>query len=153
MRTSRTTQIPRQSRRGFSFLEIMMVVAIIGIMLAFVGPRLVGRTQKAKITAARQQIEAFKTALSSYEMQVGTFPSSEQGLESLVRRPSDVSELDWEKFMDEIPDDPWHNKYIYKFPGDHNTDYDLYSMGPNGKEGDEDDITNFNKDADSSDDF
>lgn len=133
-------------KRGFTFMEIMFVVVIIGILLGLVGPKLVGKSKKAKIKAAEAQISNFKTSLNSYEMNVGEFPSTSQGLKALVERPSDVEEDDWEgPYMDDIPKDPWNREYIYKSPGEHNKDFDLSSMGPDRQEGTEDDITNWKK--------
>lgn len=132
--------------RGFTFLEIMFVVAIIGILLSIAIPRIAGRTQKTKIKAARLQIAQFKTALGAYEMDVGSFPTTSQGLKALVERPPDVPEEDWQgKYMDNIPKDPWHEEYIYRSPGEHNPDYDLFSKGPDRQEGTEDDITNWDE--------
>ncbi len=136
------------TRYGFTFLEIMFVVAIIGILLSIAIPRFVGRTQKARIEAAKLQIQHFKTSLGAYEMDIGTFPTTSQGLKALLERPSDVYEEDWNgKYMDNIPKDPWHEEFIYKSPGDHNEDFDLFSKGPDRQEGTEDDITNWEEET------
>ncbi|MCD6384733.1 type II secretion system major pseudopilin GspG [Candidatus Sumerlaeota bacterium] len=130
--------------RGFTFLEIMFVVAIIGILLSIAIPRFTGKAQRAKIRAAKFQIAQFKTVLGAYEMDVGSFPTTAQGLKALVERPPDVPEEDWHgKYIDSIPKDPWHQEYIYRSPGEHNPDYDLFSKGPDRQEGTEDDITNW----------
>ena len=143
--------IRRLSRpRGFTFLEIMLVVVIIGIMVAIVGPRLVGKTEKAKVAATKQQMSSIKTSLQMYEMQTGDFPTSDQGLEALVNKPSGVSEDVWEPVMDEMPRDSWNQEFIYRYPGEHGRDYDLISKGADGREGTEDDITNYPKDRDAS---
>jgi general secretion pathway protein G len=136
----------RQTLRGFTFLEIMLVVVIIGILVAVIGPRLAGRSEKAMVAATKQQVSGIKTALSLYEMHVGDYPTTEQGLQSLVTRPTDVDEEQWTKCMDEEPVDAWKQKFIYRCPGEHG-DYDLISTGKDKREGTDDDITNFPKDA------
>lgn len=141
----------KQNRRGritgFSFLEIMMVVMIIGILVAVVGPKLVGKTKRAQIAAAKDQIKSFETALQMYEMEVGEFPTTEQGLDALVNKPSSVSKDAWSQAIKEIPDDPWKQPYIYRRPGEHGGEYDLVSKGPDTKEGTEDDVNNYGKAA------
>jgi len=142
----RKFQISQKSRYGFTFLEIMFVVVIIGILLSLVGPRLVGKTKKAKISAAEAQIKNFKTSLNAYELDIGEFPNTSQGLKALIERPSEVSEDDWQgPYMDEIPKDPWNNEFVYKNPPEHSRDYDLYSFGPDRQEGTDDDIVNWSK--------
>ncbi|MBN1868598.1 type II secretion system major pseudopilin GspG [Candidatus Sumerlaeota bacterium] len=132
-----------RARLGFSFLEIMLVVMIIGIMVAVVGPRLVGRSESARRVSTKSQMENIKTALGIFEVKTGDFPATDQGLEALVRRPTEISEDMWVKCMDEVPKDAWGNEFIYRCPGEHETDYDLVSMGKDKKEGTKDDITNF----------
>ncbi|MFP4380545.1 MAG: type II secretion system major pseudopilin GspG [Candidatus Sumerlaeia bacterium] len=146
MNILRKNKLGRKSRLGFSFLEIMLVVVILGIMLAVVGPNLVGKSQKAKISATKQQIANFATALQMYEAAIGEFPSTDQGLNALVEKPSDVSEDDWSEFMLEIPKDSWGQEYQYTYPGEHGRYYDLISAGPDKQFGTEDDITNYKKD-------
>ncbi len=125
-------------------MEIILVVVIIGIMLTLVVPRITGRAKKARVVTARHQIEAFRTALQNYEIDVGEFPKSLQGL---VERPSDVDEKAWDgPYMTSIPKDPWGREYHYKSPGDHFKDYDLWSDGPNPSIS-EDDITNWDTES------
>ena len=136
--------ILRRGRGGFTFLEIMLVVVIIGILASIVGPKLVGQTGKAKAAAAKAQIASFKTALSTYEMAMGDFPKTEQGLRALVTIPSGVSKEDWgDGFWDdvEIPLDPWHKPYNYVYPGTKGLHYDLWSDGPTDSK--DDDIANW----------
>ena len=124
-----------------------MVVVIIGILMSIAIPQLTGKSQKARINAAKFQIGIFKTALGNYEMDVGEFPSTSQGLKALEERPSDVAEDDWDgPYMDEIPKDPWQQEYIFRSPGEHSKYYDLSSKGPDRQEGTEDDITNWARD-------
>src|SRR5512133_1315261 len=108
MRCSGWKRFLRQNgRRGFSFLEIMMVVMIIGILVAVVGPKLLGKTEKARIQATKLQLKNVKTALNDFEMTVGSLPTTDQGLDALVHRPSDLPEDQWEQKMDELPKDAW----------------------------------------------
>jgi general secretion pathway protein G len=137
---------PHTRRSAFTFLEIMFVVVIIGILLAIVGPRLARRGAKARTAACRAQIHNFKVALASYELEVGQFPDSNQGLKALIERPSEVDENAWDgPYFDgqAIPKDPWGNEYQYKSPGEHNKDYDLWSFGPDRQDNTEDDVRNW----------
>ncbi len=136
------------SRKAFTLLEIMSVVIIIGMLLAFLIPRLTGTVRNAGIKTANAMINGtFKTSLGLYEMENGHFPSTEQGLKALAEKPSgDPPALNWRPYFDSkvIPKDPWNNDYIYVCPGQHNTDtYDLSSKGPDGIDGNEDDIKNW----------
>jgi len=136
----------RSKERGFTFLEIMLVVVIIGILAAIVGPSITGRTEKAKRAAAAGQITNFETALKNYELDVGEFPSTTQGLKALIEKPPEVPDTAWDgPYLDKnyIPLDPWKRPYVYKSPGEHNKNFDLYSIGKDGQEGTEDDIVNW----------
>ena len=136
--------ILRHRNGGFTFLEIMLVVVIIGILAAIVGPKLVGQTGKAKAGAAKAQISNFKLSLNQYEIAMGDFPSTDQGLEALVAKPSGASGEDWDgPYVDalEVPLDPWHNPYNYAYPGSKGLHYDLWSDGPT--ENKDDDIVNW----------
>lgn len=132
--------------RGFTLLELMLVVIIISVLVAMVAPRLVGRSQEARIAAAKTQIEAhFAVALGLYELDNGMFPTSEQGLAALKIKPTtSPTPPKWKgPYINKIPKDPWGNPYLYVCPGVHNIqDYDLSSYGPDGVES-SDDITNW----------
>jgi len=135
------------NRRGFSFLEIMMVVMIIGILVAVVGPKILNKVGFARDRATRLQMGNIKTALGEYEMTVGTLPTTDQGLDALVHRPSDVSEDLWGKRkMDDLPLDGWGEPFLYRCPGEGEREYDLISKGKDRKEGTEDDISAFKDD-------
>ena len=133
------------TRKGFTFLEIMFVVVIIGILVGIAVPSLTGKSKKARIIATRATMKGIETALQDYEMNVGGFPTSEQGLEALVKCPSDVAPEDWgdNQYLKEIPKDAWNQEFIFKCPGEHNSDYDLSSKGPDRQEGTDDDIKNW----------
>jgi general secretion pathway protein G len=136
----------QNGRYGFSFLEIMMVVMIIGILVAVVGPKILGKTDKARVQATKLQLKNLKTALNDFEMTVGSLPTTDQGLEALVHRPSDIAEDQWEQKMDEMPKDAWNEPFVYRCPGEGEREYDLFSKGKDKKEGTEDDISAFKDD-------
>jgi general secretion pathway protein G len=143
-------RIARYTKRGFTFLEIMFVVVIIGILASIVVPNLAKRASWAKIKATEASMKSTETALSTYEMKVGSYPTTEQGLEALVKCPSDVEKDDWgdSPYLREVPKDAYGQKFIYKCPGEHNPDeYDLYSTGNDRKDGTDDDIVNWQKDS------
>lgn len=132
-----------QDTKGFTLVELMLVVIVIGILVAMVMPRLAGRAEEAKIAAARADIESnIGTALELYEHDNEAYPSTEDGLDALLVKPA--SAANWKgPYMKRHPKDPWRHPYVYMNPGSHGTDYDLYSYGKNGVEGGGDDITNW----------
>lgn len=132
------------ARRGFTMVEIILVVMIIMTLAAVIGPRLVGRAKQAKIQATKIQMGQIKTTLGQYEVKIGSFPTTEQGLEALIKCPSDVEKDEWgEKYMDDLPKDAWKKPFQYKCPSEHGKDYDLVSSGPDKRFGTADDITNY----------
>ncbi len=136
------------SRRGFTLIEIMLVVIIIGILVAMLVPNIAGRSEQARKTAARTDLESnLSTALDLYKMDVGQYPNTEQGLAALIAQPtaSPVPENWSGPYLKKkkIPKDPWGHDYVYTAPGQHNPEsYDLSSPGPDGVESG-DDITNW----------
>ena len=133
------------SHKAFTLVEIMLVVIIIAALSAMVVPRLVGRSEQAKISVARSDIDAhLATALRLYELDNGNFPTTAQGLEALVKKPA-VSPIPkyWNgPYIEKQPIDPWGNPYMYQSPGKHRPDFDLYSQGKDSSSVD-DDITNW----------
>jgi general secretion pathway protein G len=139
----------KNKEKGFTLVELMVVMMIIGILAVMIVPRFTGRTKEAKITAAKNDIKAISAALEMYEKDNDIYPTTEQGLEALIKKPtSDPQPTNWHQYLpsDASLKDPWGNPYQYKCPGDHNPEYfDLWSFGPDRKEGTEDDIVNWRK--------
>jgi len=142
-----------RSERGFTFIEIMVVVAILAILAALVIPRIMGRTDDAKRTAAKVQIRNIEGALQLYKLDNGVYPSTEQGLKALVEKPSvGVIPKKWKigGYLPKLPEDSWQNPYKYLSPSQKG-DYEIISLGTDGEVGGEGinaDITNWNLDKD-----
>jgi general secretion pathway protein G len=129
---------PRSRQAGFTLIEIMVVVVILGILAALVAPNVIRRIDDARVTKARQDIRAYETALNLYRMDNFRYPTTEQGLEALVKRPVDPNIRNWKEggYIDGLKKDPWGNDYNYLAPGSHG-DYDLYTLGADGQPGGE----------------
>ncbi len=133
----------RKSTGGFTLIELMVVIVIIGILAAYIAPKFIGRTEDAKINAAKAQIRAFETGLKLFRLDNGFYPSTEQGLEALVSPPSTGKIPENYKkggYIESasVPLDPWGNTYLYESPGSHGFDYEIRSLGADGLEGGED---------------
>jgi len=126
----------KPGERGFTLIEIMIVVIIIGLLAALVGPRLFGKLAMAKQKSAKAQIELFGTAFDTFRLDTGRYPTTEEGLKALREKPSGAENWNGPYLPKEIPLDPWGKPYIYKSPGEH-YDYDLISYGLDGAEGGE----------------
>jgi general secretion pathway protein G len=141
----------RSSRHGFTLMEMIIVLAIIALLMGLVIGTLSPIKEVAKGKKAMADIQSLKIALSAYELQTGSLPTQEQGIKALWAKPTAEPIPDnWHKVMDDEVQDPWDHPYQYVYPGKHNPDsYDVFSMGPDGQAGTDDDIGNWNKTTDS----
>ena len=131
---------------GFTLIELMLVLVILTTLAAIVLPKFTGRSQQAKVTGARTQIANFETALSAFEIDLSRYPTTTEGLRALVQKPTSDADGWLQPYLsrENIPNDPWGNEYLYRYPGQYNENgYDLYSVGPDHKMGGDDDITNW----------
>ncbi len=139
--------------RGFTLIEIMVVVVIIGLLAAVIVPELLSKVSEARVAKAKEDIQAIGTALTLYRLDNFKYPTSDQGLKALVEQPDDPTIVNWKKggYIDSGSfKDPWGHDYQYVYPGTHGHEYDLYSFGADGQEGGEGedaDIGNWNLDA------
>lgn len=132
---------------GFTLIELLLVLVILATLAAIVAPKFTKRSEQARITAARTQISQFEVALDAFEIDVGRYPSTSEGLKALIEKPSDAEGWQQPYLKRDVPRDPWGNDYVYKQPGQYNEDgYDLYSFGPDRKQGGGDDIVNWTED-------
>mgnify|MGYP000855844102 CR=1 FL=1 len=143
---TRTSRKSIRRLKAFSLIELLLVLVILSVLAALIMPRFTNRSEKARITAATSDISAIGTALNMFEVDNGRFPTSAEGLDALLQQPPGATGWSGPYLQRKEIKDPWGNAYIYRSPGQNNTDgYDLFSMGPNGQEGDSDDVTNWDK--------
>lgn len=126
-------------RRGFSLMELLLVLVILAVLAALVVPRFANRSQQARETAAKADISSLETAIGAFEIDNGRYPTSEEGLQALLAAPANVEGWRGPYLSRGLPRDPWGNAYVYRYPGQKNPDgFDLYSTGPDGREGNDD---------------
>ena len=132
----------RQS--GFTLIEVMVVVVILGILAAILVPKVMDRPDQARITKARQDIRSLEAALNLYKLDNYVYPTTDQGLEALVEKPASPEPANWKDggYVDRLPLDPWQQPYLFLSPGEHGT-IDIFSLGPDLQPSD-DDIGNWN---------
>jgi general secretion pathway protein G len=138
-------------QRGFTLIELLLVLVILASLAAIVVPKFANRTKQAKETQAITQMSNFDSALDQFELDLGRYPTTMEGLDALVTKPSGQDMEKWPQpyLKQGVPLDPWGNEYQYRYPGQKNEyGYDLYSIGPDGREGGDDDIDNWTNDRD-----
>jgi len=124
----------RFRQHGFTLLELLVVMVIIGLLAAYVGPKYFSQVGKSEVKTARAQIVGFEKALEQYRLEVGNYPTTEQGLAALVAKPANVNHWDGPYIGKAVPLDPWGHAYVYTSPGDHG-EVDLSSLGRDGRAG------------------
>jgi general secretion pathway protein G len=132
---------------GFTLIELIVVVVIIGLLAGLVLPQFIRQEEKAKIKTAKAQIELFGTALDTFRLDVGRYPSTEEGLRALSQKPGALERWDGPYLKKDLPEDPWGKAYVYRSPGEHGP-YDILSYGADGVqggEGDNRDVTSWER--------
>jgi general secretion pathway protein G len=121
-------------RKGFTLIELMVVVVILGILATLVAPKVMNKPEQARRTKAKVDIRSIQTALNMFKADTGRFPTTAEGLQALVTNPG-VKGHDPDGYLERVPTDPWGKKYVYISPGVHRKDYDLKSCGKDGEDG------------------
>ncbi len=145
-RSSRTGLRGGHRNRGVTLIELLLVLVILAVLAVVVVPKFTGRSQQARVAVAKSDVANLQLAISQFEIDCSRYPTTEEGLQVLIRQPSGLEE--WKgpylEREQQLPKDPWGNLYVYRCPGQHNPNgYDLYSLGPDGQEGGDDDIGNW----------
>ena len=140
----------RSRQAGFTLIEMMVVMVIIGLLMALVGPRFIRQEEKAKVKAARAQVELLGTALDTFRLDCGRYPTSQEGLAAMRQRPFGLERWDGPYMKKDIPKDPWDRPYYYRSPGEGGRPYDILSYGADGAPGgdsDNRDVTSWEGDT------
>jgi general secretion pathway protein G len=141
---SRSPRHPRRDASGFTLIEIMVVVVIIGLLAAIIVPTVVSKVDEARVAKAKSDIQSLETALTEYRLDNASYPTSDEGLDALVKQPNDPAVTNWHgPYVEQLSKDPLGRPYQYEYPGTHGLPYDLYTLGPDGQPGDKD-IGNWN---------
>jgi general secretion pathway protein G len=125
---------PRRAGSGFTLLELLVVIVIIGLLAAYVGPKYFSQLGKSEVTVAKAQIEAFDRALEAFRLDVGRYPSTEEGLGALLVQPATAAKWNGPYLKKDVPQDPWGHAYVYRAPGSKG-DFDIVSYGRDGQPG------------------
>ncbi len=136
---------PRKREKGFTLIEMLIVMVILGLLAALVGPRMFGKVGKSRQKAAKAQISLFETTLDTYRLDTSRYPTTEQGLQALRTKPGGVERWDGPYLPKDVPVDPWGHAYQYRSPGEHG-EYDIISFGADGTsggEGENEDVVNW----------
>ncbi len=139
MFTKQSSRLNRPAQQGFTLIEVMVVVVILGILAAIVVPRIMSRPDEARVVRAQQDLRAVSAALDLYKLDNLTYPTTEQGLDALVHKPTGLpvgAHYKEDGYIESVPKDPWGGDYQFLYPGQHNT-FDLYSNGADGIPGGE----------------
>jgi len=128
----------KQNQQGFTLIEIMVVIVILGILAAIVAPNVIGKIDQANVTRIQQDLRGIENALKFYRLDTFSYPTSEQGLEALVNQPADPNIRNWQRggYLDRLPKDPWDREYLYLSPGQ-NGEIDIFTLGRDGNPGGE----------------
>jgi general secretion pathway protein G len=128
------TLVRRKALSGFTLLELLVVMVIIGLLAGYVGPKFFAHIGKAEVKTARAQLDSLEKALDAYRLDTGNYPTTEQGLAALVQAPAEVPQWKGPYLKKGVPNDPWTHPYQYKAPGEHG-EFDLLSLGKDGQPG------------------
>ena len=139
----------RRRQCGFTLIEIMVVVIIIGLLAAVIVPSVISKVDEARVAKAKADLQSLETALTMFRLDNSKYPTTDQGLQALMVQPTDPSIKHWRQggYLQRVSKDPWGNDYQYVFPGTHGRDYDLYTLGADGQpggDGNNADIGNWN---------
>ena len=135
----RNARVPARRIRGFTFIEIVVAIAIIAILATVVVPRVIGRVGEARVARAKSDVQALRTALDTYKLDNFNYPSTDQGLQALINKPGGQPEAaNWKQTLDALPKDPWGRDYHYRIPGEYG-EFDLFSYGADNNPGGEKD--------------
>jgi general secretion pathway protein G len=130
------TQRRPRDQRGFTLLELLVVIAILGLLIGLVAPAALRQLGSARSSVAKQSIERIVSVLDMYKLDIGSYPTSDQGLRALVERPANVSNWNGPYLKGNVPEDPWNHAYVYRNPSSRSgQDFDLCSTGPSGNGG------------------
>jgi general secretion pathway protein G len=143
--------VRRARHAGFTLIEIMVVVIIIGLLAALIAPQMFSEVGKARVAKAKSDIQAMQTALTMFKLDNYVYPTTDMGLKALAQKPDATTVKNWRPggYLQHVNKDPWKNDYQYQLPGTHGGEYDLFSFGADGKpggEGDDADVGNWNLD-------